>query len=144
MTMMLCFTAPGKCILFGEHAVVYGHPAVAAALSLNTMARLQLSGHGDAAVLQRQEAEGGVVELPLAAVRRAAAARAPRLLVAAHGADGGADADGGAEAFGVLLLQLALALPAPLQAAWPPPLIVSLSSSLPTGCAASMTCAGDG
>ena len=31
LTMVKAF-APGKCILFGEHAVVYGHPAVAVAI----------------------------------------------------------------------------------------------------------------
>lgn len=31
MSMVRAF-APGKCILFGEHAVVYGHPAVAVAI----------------------------------------------------------------------------------------------------------------
>ncbi len=29
---MVTASAPGKCILFGEHAVVYGHPAVAVAI----------------------------------------------------------------------------------------------------------------
>lgn len=30
---MVVASAPGKCILFGEHAVVYGHPAVAVAIN---------------------------------------------------------------------------------------------------------------
>ena len=29
---MVTAFAPGKCILFGEHAVVYGHPAVAVSI----------------------------------------------------------------------------------------------------------------
>ena len=32
--------APGKLILAGEHAVVYGHPAIAVAVSLGTTVRL--------------------------------------------------------------------------------------------------------
>ncbi len=44
--------APGKVILFGEHAVVYGQPAVAASLSLTLRVRIQ-------------EAESGVcVDIP--------------------------------------------------------------------------------
>jgi mevalonate kinase len=34
-------SAPGKCILFGEHAVVYNHPAIAMAISLNSTCEIQ-------------------------------------------------------------------------------------------------------
>ena len=30
--VLVAASAPGKCILFGEHAVVYGQPAVAVAI----------------------------------------------------------------------------------------------------------------
>ena len=35
--------APGKCILFGEHAVVYGHPAVAVAIDAGVEVKLEFS-----------------------------------------------------------------------------------------------------
>mgnify|MGYP002825897140 FL=1 len=35
--------APGKCILFGEHAVVYGHPAVAVAIDAGVEVKLEIS-----------------------------------------------------------------------------------------------------
>jgi len=35
--------APGKCILFGEHAVVYGHPAVAVAIDAGVEVKLEVS-----------------------------------------------------------------------------------------------------
>ncbi|MCP2507124.1 MAG: mevalonate kinase [Candidatus Thalassarchaeaceae archaeon] len=35
--------APGKCILFGEHAVVYGHPAVAVAIDQGVQVSLEQS-----------------------------------------------------------------------------------------------------
>ncbi|MFW9819142.1 MAG: mevalonate kinase [Candidatus Thorarchaeota archaeon] len=34
-------SAPGKCILFGEHAVVYGYPAIAAAISLKSTCTIE-------------------------------------------------------------------------------------------------------
>ena len=36
-------SAPGKCILFGEHAVVYGEPAVAVALEQRLSVRMSPS-----------------------------------------------------------------------------------------------------
>ena len=39
-------SAPGKCILFGEHAVVYGQPAVAVALDQRITVRIQPSQTG--------------------------------------------------------------------------------------------------
>lgn len=39
-------SAPGKCILFGEHAVVYGHPAVAVAIDQRISIKIQPSTSG--------------------------------------------------------------------------------------------------
>ena len=39
-------SAPGKCILFGEHAVVYGHPAVAVAIDQRITIKIQVSTSG--------------------------------------------------------------------------------------------------
>jgi len=36
-------SAPGKCILFGEHAVVYGHPAVAVAIDQRINIKIELT-----------------------------------------------------------------------------------------------------
>ena len=36
-------SAPGKCILFGEHAVVYGQPAVAVAIEQRLTVAMTLS-----------------------------------------------------------------------------------------------------
>lgn len=41
---MIVSEAPGKVILFGEHSVVYGYPALAAAISLKTRAVLTETG----------------------------------------------------------------------------------------------------
>jgi mevalonate kinase len=39
-------SAPGKCILFGEHAVVYGHPAVAVAIDQRINVKIETSKSG--------------------------------------------------------------------------------------------------
>ena len=39
-------SAPGKCILFGEHAVVYGHPAVAVAIDQRIKVKIENSKSG--------------------------------------------------------------------------------------------------
>ena len=41
---MVQASAPGKCILFGEHAVVYGQPAVAIAIDQRVQIEIQPTG----------------------------------------------------------------------------------------------------
>ena len=43
---MVLSSAPGKCILFGEHAVVYGQPAVAVAIDARVRVTLEESKSG--------------------------------------------------------------------------------------------------
>ena len=43
---MVLASAPGKCILFGEHAVVYGQPAVAVAIDGRVMVSIDKSDTG--------------------------------------------------------------------------------------------------
>ena len=38
---MVKASAPGKCILFGEHAVVYGQPAVACSINQRMVVELE-------------------------------------------------------------------------------------------------------
>ena len=63
-------SAPGKVILFGEHAVVYGKPAVAAALNRRTYLRLRVD---DGEGAEESPAVAGVVVR-----RRGARSQVPR------------------------------------------------------------------
>ncbi|KAL1524305.1 hypothetical protein AB1Y20_019207 [Prymnesium parvum] len=76
-------SAPGKLILFGEHSVVYGHPAVAAAISDMRItvhaAATRGGGHLNATLADLRSASGGHVSFcaPLAALREALAPLPP-------------------------------------------------------------------
>ena len=48
--------APGKCILFGEHAVVYGHPAVA--VSIDSGVEITIEKSNDWEINNRYNTDG--------------------------------------------------------------------------------------
>ena len=50
--------APGKVILFGEHAINRGQPAIAAAIGLYTRCKATSVSRDDRMVLPRTEGEG--------------------------------------------------------------------------------------
>ena len=53
---MLKVSAPGKCILLGEHAVVYGHPALAVSIDMRLEVDIKkLSSKSDHHMIEGKE-----------------------------------------------------------------------------------------
>src|SRR5688572_7601053 len=85
---MISASAPGKVILFGEHAVVYGRPALAVPVTqVQAMARVERSSGGFwinvPALGRRHQLEEAAPENPLALAVRQVLARAGRSSVPA-------------------------------------------------------------
>ena len=63
--MQVSASAPGKLVLFGDHAVVHGYPGIVTAVDRRYQVRAQ---HIDAAALQVRTSAGRLHEVPIAAL----------------------------------------------------------------------------